>query len=205
MYPIKTLTDSGMIPKPGFPDIIIYEHTKEDVARYWAGVLSLVSDLLASHSIVVTVLDVVFDWGINLIRQVHARLTHLNMLHTALSIGHQADSLSADAMSVVLQCDVIIDESYEQSTGGLTEMDNTSPDGFIQTHNIAPYASQIDAITAKNVYTLAGTTGVTVTNPSSPMKGYIGLDWFERGVSRADEVRLAGGVNRVGQVGLCMM
>jgi hypothetical protein len=42
MYPIKNLTDSGMIPKPGFPDIIIYEHTKEDVAREWAGVLSLV-------------------------------------------------------------------------------------------------------------------------------------------------------------------
>lgn len=42
MYPIKNLTDSGMIPKPGFPDIIIYEATRQDVAREWAGVLSLV-------------------------------------------------------------------------------------------------------------------------------------------------------------------
>jgi hypothetical protein len=90
---------------------------------------------------------------------------------------------------LVLQCDVIIDESYEQSTGGLTEMDATNPDGFLQTHNIKAYADQIPAVTAKTVYTLAGTTGVTVTNPNSPMKGYIGLDWFERGVSRADEVR----------------
>lgn len=75
------------------------------------------------------------------------------------------------------------------STGGLTQMNGQNPDGFIQTHGLQQYADQIPAIINKRVYTIAGTTGVTVTNPDSPVKGYIGLDWFERGVSRCDEVR----------------
>lgn len=88
----------------------------------------------------------------------------------------------------MLQCDVIIDESWEMSTGGLTAMDAQNPDGFLQKHNIVKYASQIPAVTAKTVYTIAGTSGVSITRADSPLKGYVGLDWFERGVSRADEV-----------------
>lgn len=119
----------------------------------------------------------------------------------SLHIFHVYRQLNT-VLSPVLQCDVIIDESYEQSTGGLTGMDSTNPDGFLQTHGIASYASQIPAVTAKTVYTLAGTTGVTVTNPSSPVKGYIGLDWFERGVSRCDEVRLRDGMGWDGTEGV---
>jgi hypothetical protein len=89
----------------------------------------------------------------------------------------------------VLQCDVIIDESWEMSTGGLTAMDSQNPNGFIQTHGIPQqYVDQIQAINNKAVYTLAGTSGVPVTRALSPVKGYVGIDWFERGVSRADEV-----------------
>jgi hypothetical protein len=91
-------------------------------------------------------------------------------------------------LHVVLQCDVIIDESWEMSTGGLTAMDAQNPDGFLQTHNIKPYADQIEAVVKQQVYTLAGTSGVPVTRALSPVKGYVGIDWFERGVSRADEV-----------------
>lgn len=90
---------------------------------------------------------------------------------------------------LLLQCDVIIDESYEMSTGGLTEMDAENPDGFLQTHDIKAYASQIPAVNEAQVYTLAGTIGQTITNPNSPIRGSVGLDWFERGVSRCDEVR----------------
>lgn len=88
----------------------------------------------------------------------------------------------------LLQCNIIIDESWIQSTGGITQMDGQNPPGFLQTHGIKPYANQIGAITSKQVYTLAKTTGMPVTNTGSPNLGYIGLDWFERGVSRADWV-----------------
>lgn len=76
-----------------------------------------------------------------------------------------------------------------QSTGGLTEMDAVNPAGFLQTYKIEAYASQITAVTSKAVYSLAGTTGVPITRGNSPIKGYVGLDWFESGVSRADVVR----------------
>lgn len=90
----------------------------------------------------------------------------------------------------LLQCAVIIDESFVMSTGGLTEMDATNPDGFVQTHNVKFYADnlQIPAVTAKNVYSLAGTIGQTVTRQGSPVLGYMALYWFERGQSRCDEV-----------------
>lgn len=84
----------------------------------------------------------------------------------------------------LLQCDIIIDETYEQSTGGLTQMSD-----FIKKHGIADYATEIPAVTAAQVYTVAGTTGMTVTTPGSFNLGSVGLDWFERGTSRCDEVR----------------
>lgn len=87
------------------------------------------------------------------------------------------------------KCDVIIDESWVQSTGGLTEMDAVNPAGFLQTYKIQAYASQIPAVASKAVYSLAGTTGVPITRGNSAIKGWVGLDWFESGVSRADVVR----------------
>jgi hypothetical protein len=84
---------------------------------------------------------------------------------------------------------VIIDESWVMSTGGLTAMDAVNPDGFLQTYKIQQYASQIPAVTNKAVYSLAGTIGVPITRGNSPIKGYVGLDWFESGVSRAEVVR----------------
>lgn len=102
---------------------------------------------------------------------------------------------------MVLQCDIIIDESWEQSTGGLTQMSGQNPDGFLQKHGIEAYGSQIPAVTNKLVFTVAKTTGVPVTNPNSPYLGYIGLDWFERGVSRADWV--SGGVLVGWSAGCC--
>jgi hypothetical protein len=85
------------------------------------------------------------------------------------------------------QCDIIIDESYEASTGGITTMDL-----FLETHGVRDYADQIPAISAARVYTIAGTTGVPVATPGSFNLGSVGLDWFERGTSRPDEVRTRG-------------
>lgn len=67
-------------------------------------------------------------------------------------------------------------------------MDSTNPEGFVQKHGIKQYMPQVPAIGNKAVYTVARTTGMTVTNPNSPVLGMCGLDWFERGVSRADWV-----------------
>lgn len=98
------------------------------------------------------------------------------------------DNVASKWAGVLSQCDVIIDESWVMSTGGLTAMDGDNPDGFLQTYKIQAYASQIPAVTNKAVYSLAGTTGVPITRGNSPLKGYVGLDWFESGVSRAEVV-----------------
>lgn len=84
---------------------------------------------------------------------------------------------------VLQQCDIIIDESYEMATGGITSMST-----FLDVHGLTAYADQLPAVTNKQVYTIAGTTGVPVTTPGSFNLGSVGLDWFERGTSRPDEV-----------------
>lgn len=87
-----------------------------------------------------------------------------------------------------LQADVIIDESYDFANGGFISME-----ALLAGHRLSPtQAASVSAIASMNVYTLAGTTSQVVTRPGSPNVGTVGMDWFERGASRCDEVGAAG-------------
>jgi len=83
------------------------------------------------------------------------------------------------------QADIIIDETYEFSNGNFIRMES-----FLAAHQInSTVAAGIKAITNRQVYSLAGTTGQPITRAGSPNIGTVGLDWFERGTTRSDEVR----------------
>lgn len=101
---------------------------------------------------------------------------------TTLVFKRDASQLAQRWGGVLSLCDVIIDESYEMATGGLTRMSQ-----FLETHGVAQYAEYIPAVVDKQVYTLAGTTGLPVGGGSANA-GSVGMDWFERGTSRPDEV-----------------
>jgi hypothetical protein len=85
------------------------------------------------------------------------------------------------------QADIIIDETYEFSNGNFIRMES-----FLAAHQITSAAAAgIKAITNRRVYSLGGTTGQPITRAGSPNIGTVGLDWFERGTTRCDEVRVA--------------
>lgn len=78
--------------------------------------------------------------------------------------------------------DVIIDESYSFATGCFVRLDD-----FVSAHSLSSYTRTIPAIANKNVYTIAGTASQTIQE--GDYTGSVGLDWYERGTARADEVR----------------
>lgn len=89
--------------------------------------------------------------------------------------------------SVLVQADIIIDETYTYATGNFEKLED-----FLKAHGITSAAAAgIKAITNRQVYTLAGTTGKVIER-SGPSVGTVGLDWFERGTTRCDEVRPKG-------------
>lgn len=88
---------------------------------------------------------------------------------------------------LLLKADVIITEDYEMATGGFVRMKQ-----FLDAHSVgAGYPNTgIAAVDSGEVYSIAGVTSQTVQSTDSIYRGSVGLDWFERGTSRCDEVRL---------------
>ncbi|WIA08608.1 hypothetical protein OEZ85_008037 [Tetradesmus obliquus] len=73
------------------------------------------------------------------------------------------------------QVDVIIDESYTFATACYVRLGD-----FLAGHKLTGAA--VKAVTNRQVYTIAGMASQTLES------GTVGLDWYERGTARADEV-----------------
>jgi hypothetical protein len=91
-----------------------------------------------------------------------------------------AAAAAAASTCLPIQVDVIIDETYSFATGCYVRMTD-----FVNGHNIA--SASIRAVANKQVYTIAGQASTQIQVGSG--QGSVGLDWYERGTSRADEVR----------------
>lgn len=70
------------------------------------------------------------------------------------------------------------------ATGGYIRLSQ-----FMSAHQLLQ-SLQIPAINTQQVYSLAGATSQTITAQDSAYRGSVGMDWFERGTARCDEVGL---------------
>lgn len=107
---------------------------------------------------------------------------------SAIVLKDGSDNLQGRWAAALNLCDVIIDESYNFAFGGLVSM--SGAEGWLAQYGLpASFAStNIKAVRNGQVYSLAGTSSQTITRPGSWSQGSVGIDWFERGVSRCDEV-----------------
>lgn len=85
--------------------------------------------------------------------------------------------------TILRRADVIITEDWSMANGGLLQLKE-----FTDAHGLPSSNTGIPAVDKGEVYSLAGVASQTVTDTDSKNLGMVGLDWFERGTSRCDEV-----------------